>query len=66
MEVLLRILSLLILSVFIDPNNEICELADDPKTSVISIRHNRLFNDIAKIANFFSNEGSGWVCARAC
>jgi hypothetical protein len=57
--VLLRILPLLVLSVFINPNSEICELTGDLKASMISIRHNRSFSDIAKIANFFSNEGSG-------
>jgi hypothetical protein len=64
--VLLRILPLLILSVFVDLDSEVCELAGDPKASMVSIRHNRLFSDAAKVANFFSNEGSGWVCARAC
>jgi hypothetical protein len=64
--VLLRILPLLVLSVFINPDSEACELADDLKASMISIRHNRSFSDAAKVANFFSNEGSGWVCARAC
>jgi hypothetical protein len=66
MEMLLRILPLLVLSVFIDLNSEACELAGDPKTSVIFIRHNRSFSDTAKVANFSSNEGSDWVCARAC
>jgi hypothetical protein len=56
---LLRILPLLILSVFIDPDNETCELTGDLETSVVSIRYNRLFSDIAKVANFFSNKGSG-------
>jgi hypothetical protein len=66
MEVLLRILPLLVLSVFINLNNETCELAGDLEASMISIRHNRSFSDVAKVANFSSNEGSGWVCARAC
>jgi hypothetical protein len=62
--VLLRILPLLVLSVFINSDNEACELAGDLKASVIFIRHNRLFSDITKVTNFFSNKGSGWVCAR--
>jgi hypothetical protein len=66
MEVLLRILPLLVLSVFINPDNKTCEFTDDLKASMVSIRHNRSFNKIAKIANFSSNKGSGWVCARAC
>jgi hypothetical protein len=41
------------LSVFVNPDSEACELTDDPETSVISIRHNRLFSDAAKVANFF-------------
>jgi hypothetical protein len=64
--VLLRILPLLVLSVFIDPDSEACELTGDPEASVVFIRHNRSFSDAAKIANFSSNEGSGWVCARVC
>jgi hypothetical protein len=64
--VLLRILPLLVLSVFVDPDSETCELTGDPEASVVSIRYNRLFSDAAKVANFSSNEGSGWVCARAC
>jgi hypothetical protein len=63
---LLRILLLLVLSVFIDSDSKACELTGDLKASVISIRHNRSFSDAAKVANFSSNEGSGWVCARAC
>jgi hypothetical protein len=55
---LLRILPLLVLSVFIDPDNEACELTNNLKTSVISIRHNRSFSDAAKVANFSSNKGS--------
>jgi hypothetical protein len=66
MEVLLRILPLLVLSVFIDLDNKACELAGDLEASVIFIRHNRLFSDAAKVANFSFNKGSGWVCARAC
>jgi hypothetical protein len=58
MEMLLRILPLLILSVFINPDNEACELTGDPETSMVSIRHNRSFSDAAKIANFSSNKGS--------
>jgi hypothetical protein len=58
MEVLLRILPLLVLSVFIDPDSKACELTGDPKASVVSIRHNRSFSDAAKIANFSSNESS--------
>jgi hypothetical protein len=59
MEVLLRILPLLVLSVFINPDSEACELTGDLEASVVSIRHNRSFSDIAKVANFSSNEGSG-------
>jgi len=64
--VLLRILPLLVLSVFVNLDSEACELIGDPKASMISIRYNRSFSDIAKVANFSSNKGSGWVCARAC
>ena len=59
-------LPLLVLSVFVNPDNKACELIDDLKASVIFIRHNRSFSDAAKIANFSFNEGSNWVCARAC
>jgi hypothetical protein len=65
MEVLLRILPLLVLSVFINLNSKACELTGDPKASVISIRHNRSFSDTAKVANFSFNKGFDWVCARA-
>jgi hypothetical protein len=58
MEMLLRILPLLILSVFINSNSETCESTDDPKASIVSIRYNRSFNDAAKIANFSFNKGS--------
>jgi hypothetical protein len=58
MEVLLRILPLLVLSVFINSDNETCEPTGDLKTSVVSIRHNRSFSDAAKVANFSFNEGS--------
>jgi len=64
--VLLRVLPLLVLSVFVDPDSEACELIGDLKASVIFIRHNRSFSDAAKVANFFPNKGSGWVCARVC
>jgi hypothetical protein len=60
------LLPLLVLSVFVDPDSKACELIGDPKTSVVSIRYNRSFSDVAKIANFSSNKGSDWVCARAC
>jgi hypothetical protein len=43
-KVLLRLLLLLVFSVFIDPDSEACELINDPKPSVISIRHNRSFS----------------------
>jgi hypothetical protein len=66
MEVLLRILPLLVLFIFINPNSEACELAGDPEASVISIRYNYSFSNTAKVTNFSSNEGSDWVCARAC
>jgi hypothetical protein len=59
MEVLLRILPLLVLSVFVDSDSEACELTDDPEASMVSIRHNRSFSDAAKVINFFFNEGSG-------
>ena len=55
---LLRVLPLLVLSVFINPDSKACELISDLKASVISIRHNRSFNDVAKIANFSSNNSS--------
>jgi hypothetical protein len=64
--VLLRILPLLILSVFINSDSEACELTNDLEASVIFIRHNRSFSDIAKIAKIFFNEGSDWVCASTC
>jgi hypothetical protein len=63
--VLLRILPLLVLFVFINPDSEACELTGDLEASVISIRHNRSFSDAAKVTNFSFNEGSDWVCARA-
>jgi hypothetical protein len=66
MEVLLRILPLLVLSVFVNPDSEACELTGDLETSVVFIRHNRSFSDAAKVANFSFNKGSDWVCARAC
>jgi hypothetical protein len=56
--VLLRILLLLVLSVFINPDSEACEFTGDLEASVISIRHNRLFSDAAKITNFSFNKGS--------
>jgi hypothetical protein len=55
---LLRILPLLILSVFVNSDSKACEPTGDPKASVISIRHNHSFNDAAKVANFSSNEDS--------
>jgi ACT domain-containing protein len=64
--VLLRVLPLLVLSVFVDLDSEVCEPIGDLKASVISIRHSRSFNDAVKVANFFSNEGSDWVCASVC
>jgi hypothetical protein len=57
MEVLLRILPLLVLSVFVNSNNKTCELTGDPETSMVSIRYNRSFNDAAKVANFSFNNG---------
>jgi hypothetical protein len=59
MKVLLRILPLLVLSVFINLDNKTCELTGDLKASMVFIRHNRSFSNIAKIANFSSNKGSG-------
>jgi hypothetical protein len=58
MEILLRILPLLVLSVFIDSDSKACELIGDPEASMVSIRHNRSFSEAAKIANFSFNEGS--------
>jgi hypothetical protein len=51
--VLLRVLPLLVLSVFVNLNSETCELIGDPNANVVSIRHNRSFSDAAKVANFF-------------
>ena len=56
---LLRILPLLVLSVFVDLDSEAYELTGDLKASVVSIRYNRSFSDVAKVANFSSNEDSG-------
>jgi hypothetical protein len=64
--VLLRVLPLLVLSVFVDPDSEACELIGDPEASVVFIRHSRSFSNVVKVANFSSNEGSDWVCASAC
>jgi hypothetical protein len=64
--VLLRVLPLLVFSVFVDPDSEACELVGDLEPSVVSIRHNRSFSAAVKVANFSSNEGSGCVCASAC
>jgi hypothetical protein len=58
MEILLRILPLLVLSVFVNSDSEACELTGDPEASVVFIRHNRSFSDAAKVANFSSNKGS--------
>jgi hypothetical protein len=55
--VLLRILPLLILSVFINSDSKACELTDDLEASVIFIRYSRLFSDAAKVANFSFNKG---------
>jgi hypothetical protein len=57
--VLLRVLPLLILSVFVNPDSKACELIGDPEASVISIRHSRSFSNAIKVANFSFNEGSG-------
>jgi hypothetical protein len=56
--VLLRILPLLVLSIFINPDNEVCELTGDSEANMVFIRHNRSFSDTAKIANFSFNKGS--------
>jgi hypothetical protein len=64
--VLLRVLPLLILSVFIDPNSEACEFMSDPEPNVISMRHKRSFSETVKVANFSFNEGSGWIYASTC
>jgi hypothetical protein len=64
--VLLRVLSLLILSVFVDPDSEACKLIGDLEASMVSIRHSRSFSNVVKVANFSFNKGSGWVCASAC
>jgi hypothetical protein len=60
--VLLRVLPLLVLSVFVDLDSEACELIGDSEASVVSIRHNRSFNDTAKVATFFPNKGFGYYC----
>jgi hypothetical protein len=65
-EVLLRVLPLLVFSVFVDPDSEACELVGDPELSMVFIRHNRSFNKAAKVAKFSSNNGSGCVYASAC
>jgi len=56
MKVLLRILPLLVLSVFINPDSEACELINDLEASMVSIWHNRSFSDVAKVANFSFNK----------
>jgi hypothetical protein len=58
MEVLLRILPLLVLSVFVDSDSETCESISDPEASMVFIRYNRSFNYAAKIINFSFNKGS--------
>jgi hypothetical protein len=63
--VLLRVLPLLVLSVFINPDSKACKLISDLEASVVSIRHSHSFNNVVKVANFSFNEGSGWVCASA-
>ena len=56
---------------FVDPDCEACEPIGDPEASVASMRPNRSFSEVVKVANFSSNEGegegegSGWVCASA-
>jgi hypothetical protein len=62
---LLRVLPLLVLSVFVNPDSKACEFIGDPKLSVVSMRHKRLFSEAVKVANFSFNEGSDWVCASA-
>jgi hypothetical protein len=64
--VLLRVLPLLVLSVFVDSDSEVCEFIGDLELSVISMRYKRSFSEVVKVANFSFNEGSGWVCASAC
>jgi hypothetical protein len=64
--VLLRVLSLLVLSVFVDSDSEACEFIGDLEPSVVFMRHKRSFSEAMKVVNFFSNKGSGWVCASAC
>jgi hypothetical protein len=51
--VLLRVLLLLVLSVFINPDSEACEPIGDSEASIVSMRHNRSFNEAVKVANFF-------------
>jgi hypothetical protein len=58
MKVLLRILPLLVLSVFINSDSEACEPTGDLEASMVFIRHNRSFSDAAKVANFSSNKDS--------
>jgi hypothetical protein len=50
---LLRVLPLLVLSVFINPDNEACEPISDLEASVISIRYSRSFSNTVKIAKIF-------------
>jgi hypothetical protein len=56
--VLLRVLPLLVLFVFINPDSEACELIGDPELNMVSMRHKRSFSEIVKIANFSFNKDS--------
>jgi hypothetical protein len=47
------VLPLLVLSVFIDPDSEACELIGDLELSVVFMRHKRSFSEAVKIAIFF-------------
>jgi hypothetical protein len=64
--VLLRVLPLLVLFVFVDPDSKICEFISDLDPSVVSMRYKRSFSEAMKIANFSFSKGSGWVCASTC
>jgi hypothetical protein len=44
---------------FVNPDCKACEPIGDPKASMTSMRPNRSFSEIVKVANFSSNEGEG-------
>jgi hypothetical protein len=57
--VLLRVLPLLVLSVFVDLDSEACEFIGDSELNMVSMRHKRSFSEAVKVANFSFNKGSG-------